>query len=72
MALVVTRTFGEDQRLVLDERTLGAPVLVAVALVAATDQLILCEPRHISHRILTETTFLDNVSNTKGVLWDEG
>jgi hypothetical protein len=47
-------------------------VLVAVALVAATDQPILCEPRHISHRILTETTFLDNVSNTKGVLWDEG
>ncbi len=67
MAQVVTQTFGEDRRLVLDERTLGAPVLVA-----ATDQLILYEPRHISHRILTGKMFLDNVSNTKGVLWDEG
>jgi uncharacterized membrane protein len=50
-ALVVTQTFGEDRHLVLDERaagvavaavalTLRAPVLLAVALAAATTALI--------------------------------
>ena len=49
-ALVVTETFGEDQHLVLDERAIGvavagialalrAPVLLAVALAAATTAL---------------------------------
>ena len=49
-ALVVTETFGEDGRLVLDERTIGvavaglalalrAPVLIAVALAAITTAL---------------------------------
>ena len=49
-ALVVTETFGEDRHLVLDERALGvavaaialalrAPVLLAVALAAATTAL---------------------------------
>jgi uncharacterized membrane protein len=50
-ALVVTETFGEDGQLVLDERAVGvvvaaaalalrAPVLVAVALAAATTALV--------------------------------
>lgn len=50
-ALVVTQTFGEDQRLVLDERAVGvgvaavalalrAPVLLAVALAAVSTALI--------------------------------
>jgi uncharacterized membrane protein len=50
-ALVVSETFGEDRHLVLDERALGvsvaaialalrAPVLVAVALAAATTALV--------------------------------
>jgi hypothetical protein len=50
-ALVVTQTFGEDRHLVLDERAAGvavaavalalrAPVLLAVALAAATTALI--------------------------------
>jgi uncharacterized membrane protein len=50
-ALVVTQTFGEDGRLVLDERAAGvavagialalrAPVLVAVALAAVTTALV--------------------------------
>ncbi len=50
-ALVVTETFGEDRHLVLDERALGvavaaaalalrAPVLLAVALAAATTALV--------------------------------
>jgi hypothetical protein len=50
-ALVVTETFGEDQHLVLDERAVGvavaatalalrAPVLLAVALAAATTALV--------------------------------
>jgi len=50
-ALVVSETFGEDRDLVLDERTLGvaiaaialalrAPVLLAVALAAATTALV--------------------------------
>ena len=50
-ALVVSETFGEDRHLVLDERALGvaiaaialalrAPVLLAVALAAATTALI--------------------------------
>jgi uncharacterized membrane protein len=50
-ALVVTQTFGEDGRLVLDERAVGvavagialalrAPVLVAVALAAVTTALV--------------------------------
>jgi uncharacterized membrane protein len=49
-ALVVTETFGEDRHLVLDERAVGvavaasalalrAPVLLAVALAAATTAL---------------------------------
>lgn len=49
-ALVVTETFGEDRRLVLDERTIGvavaglalalrAPVLIAVALAAVATAL---------------------------------
>jgi uncharacterized membrane protein len=49
-ALVVTETFGEDHHLVLDERAVGvvvaasalalrAPVLLAVALAAATTAL---------------------------------
>ena len=49
-ALVVSETFGEDRHLVLDERAVGAavaaialalraPVLVAVALAAATTAL---------------------------------
>ena len=49
-ALVVTETFGEEQRLVFDERAIGvavaglalalrAPVLVAVALAAVTTAL---------------------------------
>ena len=49
-ALVVTQTFGEDGRLVLDEKAIGvavaavalalrAPVLVAVALAVATTAL---------------------------------
>jgi hypothetical protein len=48
---VVTETFGEDGRLVLDERAIGvavaaialvfrAPVLVAVALAAVTTALV--------------------------------
>jgi uncharacterized membrane protein len=50
-ALVITETFGEEQHLVLDERAIGvavaatalalrAPVLVAVALAAATTALV--------------------------------
>ena len=50
-ALVVSETFGEDRHLVLDERALGvaiaaialalrAPVLLAVALAAATTALV--------------------------------
>ena len=50
-ALVVTETFGEEGHLVLDERAVGvavaatalalrAPVLVAVALAAATTALV--------------------------------
>jgi uncharacterized membrane protein len=50
-ALVITETFGEERHLVLDERAIGvavaatalalrAPVLVAVALAAATTALI--------------------------------
>ena len=50
-ALVVTETFGEDGRLVLDERAFGvgvaalalalrAPVLLAVALAALTTALV--------------------------------
>jgi branched-subunit amino acid transport protein len=50
-ALVVSETFGEDQHLVLDERAVGvavaavalalrAPVLLAVALAAATTALV--------------------------------
>ncbi len=50
-ALVVTETFGEERHLVLDERAIGvaiaatalalrAPVLVAVALAAATTALV--------------------------------
>ncbi|HLM77327.1 MAG TPA: AzlD domain-containing protein [Rubrobacteraceae bacterium] len=50
-ALVVSETFGEDRDLVLDERALGvaiaaialalrAPVLLAVALAAATTALV--------------------------------
>jgi uncharacterized membrane protein len=50
-ALVITETFGEDQHLVLDERAVGvavaaialalrAPVLLAVALAAATTALV--------------------------------
>ena len=50
-ALVVTETFGEDRHLVLDERAIGvavggvalalrAPVLLAVALAAATTALV--------------------------------
>ena len=50
-ALVITETFGEDQHLVFDERAIGvavaaialalrAPVLLAVALAAATTALI--------------------------------
>ena len=50
-ALVVTQTFGEDRHLVLDERAVGvavaavalalrAPVLLAVALAAATTALV--------------------------------
>ena len=50
-ALVITETFGEDQHLVLDERFIGvvvaavalalrAPVLLAVALAAASTALL--------------------------------
>jgi hypothetical protein len=50
-ALVITETFGEERHLVLDERAIGvavaatalalrAPVLVAVALAAATTALV--------------------------------
>jgi uncharacterized membrane protein len=50
-ALVVTQTFGEDRHLVLDERAVGvavaavalalrAPVLLTVALAAATTALV--------------------------------
>jgi uncharacterized membrane protein len=50
-ALVVTETFGEDRHLVFDERAIGvavaaaalalrAPVLLAVALAAATTALV--------------------------------
>ena len=50
-ALVITETFGEDQHLVLDERAIGvavaavalalrAPVLLAVALAAASTALL--------------------------------
>ncbi len=50
-ALVITETFGEDQHLVLDERAIGvavaavalalrAPVLLAVALAAASTALV--------------------------------
>jgi uncharacterized membrane protein len=50
-ALAITETFGEDRHLVLDERAIGvavgaialalrAPVLVAVALAAATTALV--------------------------------
>ncbi|MDP8946657.1 MAG: AzlD domain-containing protein [Actinomycetota bacterium] len=50
-ALVVSETFGEDRHLVLDERAVGvavaaialalrAPVLLAVALAAATTALV--------------------------------
>jgi len=50
-ALVITETFGEDQHLVFDEKAIGvgvaaaalalrAPVLLAVALAAATTALI--------------------------------
>jgi uncharacterized membrane protein len=50
-ALVVTETFGEDRHLVLDEKAIGvavaaaalalrAPVLLAVALAAATTALV--------------------------------
>jgi branched chain amino acid efflux pump len=50
-ALVLTQTFGEDGRLVLDEKAIGvavaavalalrAPVLVAVALAVATTALV--------------------------------
>jgi uncharacterized membrane protein len=50
-ALVVTETFGEDRHLVLDERAIGvgvaaaalalrAPVLLAVALAAASSALV--------------------------------